>query len=402
MIKLAQLANHLKTARLQTLSAATGLTMVVASLGAQAQVSDAEAIDDSARTNLVLSEMMMLACEGEEATTITCEPALAFSQELEARVSEALDLNDDLEMSAYNIGAVLREQRDLLVEYDALYRATEALVLRLVNARAQDRDEIGSLSTARAGLEQDLIRSREAADIASERVALIEREIAHLSELVVDRELEIGRLGAQLQLASVQSDEELVALRLALTDAETNLALLRDDLSARDGRIEALEQELALAAEEREALTDNLALERSSRLETEAHLVAAQDQLRLIQEALDAALLERDAVTASLSEQVSHVEVLRAQVSELEAAQSDNRARIAQLTEEIAALQSDLGQALAERDEAQANWTAAHLAHQAAEQALEDANQIIAELRAELDAAGLELSRINAELAAQT
>ena len=69
------------------------------------------------------------------------------------RVATALATDERLQMSAYDIGAMLSDQYDLITEFDALYR-TSALIIRLAALRGDDQTALEALQTQRAELSQ--------------------------------------------------------------------------------------------------------------------------------------------------------------------------------------------------------------------------------------------------------
>lgn len=362
----------------------------------------------------VLQLMTMQACAHNEADVTTCQTALTFTNDFGNRVSQAIGLDDSLEMSAYDIGAALREQRDLLIEFDALYRATSSLVVRLVDLRAADRAEIASLSAENAALTRELTLAREGQAIALEQLQTSEREVIYLTQLLQEREVELARLRAELAGNLARGEEELVRLRLALSDQEALIAQLRADLDARDQSILALERALAEAIAVRDAHLQALSQEQTGRLAAEEGLSEALAYIATLEAELEALRGEHRALTAALSDQTAQIEALNAIILVLEQENSELSEANTGLIIAMEELTIRLEAAITDRDAARSEWQVAMAAGgesdrdlasanadlMAANEALAAANAQIAELQAIVEDQAAQIAALTAEIAA--
>ena len=338
------------------------------------------------------------ACLDEVASLYTCDGALRFTPDFSTRVAKALAADDKLEMSAYDIGATLRDQHDLITEFDALYRATSALVLELVNMRSADRAVIDELRIARARLEQDYMITADALTLAQSELTLLAGQIRHVEALIGVRDGEIATLKAEIFSLSNTNDDELVQLRIQLQDSEALNVTLREQLTDANLRLAALGDDLAAAEAARDAALRSLTLEAGERLAAQDALAAALAQIDALTAEVASLTLDRDGLVQTISDQAVIIDELRKLVQSATTNADALTVELTLITDERDALLAQISDLEADRDEAEANWKVTFIELETTKLALAEAEAKLDALNAELDEAEGNLADLQSQL----
>ena len=364
-----------------------------------------EGLAEAEATPMYKSPLFAPACLDAMASQISCEGALRFTPDFSARVTHALAADDRLEMSAYDIGAALREQHDLIIEFDALYRATSALVLQLVEMRNADRVLINELRIAHTRLEQDYSLAAEALALAQEELGLMEGQMRHLQALLNLRDAEIVTLKAELFSASAVYDDELVQLRLKLQDATALNATLQDQLTDASLHIATLSDDLAAAKAKQAELKRALTLEAAERFAMEDALAAIQAKVTGLEADLMALNEERDNLIQTISEQATLIEELRALSQAADANSETLEEQLTLVSQErdallarILELELDVEEAIAAKTDAEENWKTLFAELEKSKSALDTAIADSANIQEQLTATEIKLTDTQAEL----
>ena len=375
------------TAGLPTLAEDATVTTVETVVVEETTQSATVSTEPFVATSVVASDMVGVACEADEANPASCRAALTFTPNFDSRISGILAMDDSLEISAYEIGNALREQRDLLVEFDALYRSTAALVVRLVNLRASDRAEISELRILRANLSRNLELSQSGLSIAQSKLTIANDELRLQKQLVEDRDIKIAELKAQMSVSVSTNEQELVRLRIALQDSEAANVDLTEQLNAANARIAELEIELAAAIKTRDVHIRALAQEQSARIDAEDALAEALAKIASLEEESRILHLEREGLSATIADQANVIEELRSLLISADSGSENLAGQLTLIIEERDQLLIDLDAARAERDEAQESWRLLFVEVENKQGAIDLADEKITDLSGELKAA---------------
>lgn len=401
-----------ETSALGTATAAEGLAAAKASLAAMektlavkdsllaevhGKLSAIESAFDKQKTELqsVLQSEVRSAGVEKELKTAVASAQIQIT-DLQAQLAAASQARNRLELAAQTGAATA-----------AANEASLASRIKVVEAELSDLKEKQRVDSV----------ERELAFAASlqENTAVLNAQLAAAQAKIVEREAEIAQISSTLKGTEESSAEQQTAAAFHVNAIQAELADLKDKL-----RISLTEKQALEAALQENAAAANVQLSsaRSKIVEQEVAISqlssklkstedSAADQQAALEEAKLLALSLQEAQTQQASadeSRNSHIRALEMQVTDLDQKQT----LAASLQEEVVALKSQLSAArveLADR-EAQVSEIASKF-EEAKVTAIElkhDSNiskQLNASLRADLDHAGTQISRLESELQAR-
>ena len=348
------------------------------------------------KTPLALS--LTNVCLDIEGSDQACEESLRFTPDFQARITNALATNDRLEMSAYDIGTVLGEQQDLITEFDALYRATSTLVIRLVNLRIEDQAEINQLRSLRAQLTQDLNLSIQAVALADQELALLQDRLNHTQALIAVRDGEMTALQARIHALEIEQQDARTQAALDLESAEGQAQILRDQLTEANVRLAQLGEQLKIETNAHSDLSSALTREQAVRITAEQQLAENQERTRNLEAEITAIKEERDGLIQTITHQTSIIEELKANQQSADQSYEDLNNQLDALAQEREALIQERDAAQNAQIDVEQKWQTAIEQRDTAQNALNEAQEALAPLETAFATAESTIEELNKQL----
>lgn len=346
----------------------------------------------------------------------------SFRRELQKRdtaLAEADAVRDELQAKAAQHNAeigVLRAAADLhertLAERDTLLKAAmdardaaDGRLSQLTDRFTEQLSAYQTLMLEKSAVEVELIRSAAALDKAGHDLAWVEGEKQGLRRDIADRDVQLGRLQADLEAAKNAEearqrafDEQAAALgtKVAEMQAERDaLAQQRDaDAEERKNAEEALAQSLGTQIADMQAERDALAQQRDADAEARKNVEEALARARegAAEQAKRIAALERDGENKGeqLSLQSAQLTASRAKQATLQQERLAIEDQLKQAFEELEQVRSDLVNREAETESLNEYLEAAR------EQAVKD-QDVLKKVRSDVQGLGQHLQNARAE-----
>ena len=321
---------------------------------AETRVRQVELLRERLRGAQDTARQRIEALEAEVAT------AAAERDQANARLSTAVDEADTLAADAARLRADVETRTERVTELEAQLAGITAEYQSRIDVlvrRAEEFDDAGEAAVA--ALEEELTTTKQRLTVAEQG------RTASAAEAEADAQ-RIAELEEQARRSAARADEAEARVAAGKSQHVQELSTLRsthaDELSAQRSRADEAEARLADVTTEASTLADRLQ-------ETEAELASAKSALDAtegaasslvedLQARYDDLKEERDALTVELREQrelsALEVETLRSQVTELTAGRdqatgrlADREARVAELTEALAAGEAERRESVA-------------------------------------------------------
>lgn len=293
-----------------------------------------------------------------------------------------------------SMAEVVAERDQLRAEFAAEQRKLEQRLTAAVEARAQDRVELGRRTIANAQFQEELATLRgelEAAhvqlDMQRLRIAETEAELATSLKQIFDsqclldqRQGELESLNSAHAALQVQSDEQrtsIAGLETRLSGCEADIEALEEDLALAQSDLKRVHAEVELAQRERDQYRLDAQTARARREALQLEFEAQARHIETLQNALRLAERDKARMSAEIADIIAAAEAERRRAREL----------MAQIAGHDEAVRQRDRKAAAEVELVRAGAAAAEGALVAQRRENETARAEIARLREELRAA---------------